>query len=97
MICLNKVYLKMMLDKLSLNDLIDLMVFNKLTVSQNFYIMIKHIYDNNIIGKESEEDQSQNKVKSICDKCLEIILLNRRENLKLDPISYYLLLITYNL
>jgi hypothetical protein len=97
MICLNKDYLKMILDKLSLNDLVDLMLFNKLTVSQNFYIMIKHINDNNFIKNENDEEQAQNKIMNICHKCLEIILLNRKENLKLDPISYFLLLITYNL
>ena len=97
MICLQKGYLKIILEKLTFNDFFDLIILNKLTICKNFYIMIKYIADTPVNSNDDLIDTSQLKVQMICEKSLESVLLNRKGFLKLDPISYFLMLIVYNL
>ena len=99
MLCLQKDFLKIIIKKLNFNDFFDLVIINKLTTCKNFYIMIKNIdftTDNNL-NLNLNSDISQINIQSICEKSLESILLNRKENLKLDPISYLIFLTVYNL
>jgi hypothetical protein len=95
MICLSKDYLRLLLLKLTFNDIFDLILLNKLALSKNFYIMMKYVNDGD--NKDVNSENSNLKVQAICDKCLETVLLNRKVNLKLDSISYFLLLIIFNL
>ena len=88
MICLNKEYLKLLLNKLNFNEIFDLIIIHNLTLCKNFYIMIKKI---------GHEEDSQKNLQIFCEKSLESILLNRKGNLKLDPVSYFLLMILYNM
>jgi hypothetical protein len=43
MICLNKDYLKLLMNKLNFSEIYDLIILHKLTLCKNFYIIIKKI------------------------------------------------------
>jgi hypothetical protein len=89
MLCLQGDLLKVILDKINYSDIYDLFIFNKLTTAKNFYIMIKRIY--------ITDGDDQIKVVEMCDKSLTSVLQNRKEFLRLDSVSYFLLLSIYNL
>ena len=106
MICLQKEHLKILMQKLIFFDFFDLILINKLTVCQNFYIMIKYVdeingysspYSTPPTSYNDTLELTQLKIQIICEKSLESVLSNRKGNLKLDPVSYYVMLIIYNL
>jgi hypothetical protein len=96
MICLQKNYLKLIMEKLNFSDIVDLIILNKFTICKNFYIMIKFIDNLSDINSETK-DISQEKLLYICEKSLEHVLKNRKENLNLDSVSYFLFLTVYNM
>ena len=79
------------MDKIKCNDIFDLFILKQITLTKNFYIILKNVIDyNKYINTEA-------KIMEMCGACLHGVMISRRENLKLDYISYYLLLIVYNL
>jgi hypothetical protein len=99
MICLQKDCLKLILDKLALNDFYDLLIFNKLSLCQNFYICLKS--NNSCKGgigvTPSKKSYTELKILNLSEKCLESVLINRKQTLILDSVSYLLFLIIYNM
>ena len=82
MVCLNPDILGLIIEKIKYNDIFDLFILNKLIITNNYYIMIKTIQTN---------------TSNILDKCLKTIISYRNDHIKLDSISYYLLMIIYNM
>ena len=68
-----------------------LFLLKQITLTKNFYIILKTIIDTNkYINKDA-------KLMEIFGSCLHGVMISRRENLKLDYVSYYLLLIIFNM
>jgi hypothetical protein len=82
MICLNPDILSLILDKIKYNDNFDLFILNKLIITKNFYIMIKRINTN---------------IFEVLDKCFKTVISYRYEKVRLDPVTYYLLMIIHNM
>lgn len=92
MICLYKDFIKILTNKLNLNDFYDLIILHKLTLCKNFYIMMKKID-----SRESDNSSNNKNLQILCEKNLDHVLLNRKGNLNLDSNTYFLLLNIHNM
>jgi hypothetical protein len=96
LICLNKDFIKLIFSKLEMDDFYDLLIFNKLTLCQNFYACLKS-FNTGKVSSNFTKSENELKILNLLGKCLESVLINRKQSLILDSTSYLLLLIIYNL
>ena len=106
-ITLNKDFLGIVFEKLSLNDSLDLLLFNKILVTKNFYIMNKFL-NISLISNNTSNSKSSNtdKIHSLAEKCLSCLIEKCKKlggNIsgscsgKLDSISFLLMTMFYNM
>ncbi len=61
-------------------------------IGKNFYIMAKYLNE-----YSANEQKKISKIMSLCEKCLDVLFLNKKGQIKMDHITYFLLLIISNL
>jgi len=79
-----------------MDDFYDLVIFNKLTLCQNFYACLKS-FSTSKASSNLAKSENELKILNLLEKCLESVLINRKETLILDSISYLLLMIINNM
>ena len=75
----------------------DLILFNKILITKNFYIMEKYLNIDNFKKANTKVTSTQNKIHYLFEKCLISLFETFKKSEKLDSMSFLLMTMIHNM